>query len=248
MICLYPCGRVKQPGGCTYATRVAYTPVLAGLAAILPCFEVLQLSVFKNLDNDQHFQCPLFMYAAYMSVIYDLPPGAWHGTYQHISTARPPEPPGSCSCTRGWAVPTVSHAMSEIIYKKKYFVLGHLTVHFLINTIHYRSKLHLQTPHSSIWSNVLLLPDTSFRYALGLLRNLNAGLPACIYSGQPAPIISAILLFFFVHIETISTCSIWSLSFKCHHAHQRLLLIFITFNSHAMCRQSIVDAPFDHDV
>lgn len=92
--------------------------------------------------------------------------------------------------------------------QKKYFVLGHLTVHFLINTIHYRSKLHLQTPHSSIWSNVLLLPDTSFRYALGLLRNLNAGLPACIYSGQPAPIISAILLFFFVHIETISTCSI----------------------------------------
>lgn len=137
---------------------------------------------------------------------------------------------------------------AKLYTKKKYFVLGHLTVHFLINTIHYRSKLHLQTPHSSIWSNVLLLPDTSFRHALGLLRNLNAGLPACIYSGQPAPIISAILLFFFVHIETISTCSIWSLSFKCHHAHQRLLLIFLTFNSHAMCRQSIVDAPFDHDV
>lgn len=197
MICLYPCGRVKQPGDCTYATRVAYTPVLAGLAAILPCFEVLQLSVFKNLDNDQHFQCPLFMYAAYICLwsticllVHGMAPA-------HIY--QPPVRPSPRGRAPVRAVGPCLRFLTQWakLYTKKYFVLGHLTVHFLINTIHYRSKLHLQTPHSSVWSNVLLLPDTSFRYPLRLLRNLNAGLPACIYSGQPAPIISAILLSFF---------------------------------------------------
>ena len=144
IICLHPCGRVEQPGGCTYATRVAYTPVLAGLAAILPCFEVLQLSVFKNLDNDQHFQCSFYVCCV---CVCDLRSASWCMA-RHLPTYiyEPPvrASPGSVllSARLGRAY---GFFYNERKYTKNYFVLGHHTVYFLINTIHYRSKLHLQT-------------------------------------------------------------------------------------------------------